>query len=113
MGHPDASWGQNFDYDDNTVLGAANYVYKGSARRTGGRPGPCLGVVPWVCPVEFLRQFLGDTKPVCEEPRRQQIISGGYVQLCIAIVVGFVFLRFQSLYFWLCTHVYTHVSSRE
>lgn len=27
---------ENYDYDDNTVLGTANYIYKGSARRTGG-----------------------------------------------------------------------------
>ena len=28
---------QNYDYDDNSVMGMANYIYKGSASKTGGR----------------------------------------------------------------------------
>ena len=35
---------QNYDYDDNTVLGTANYIYKGSARRTGGTVVPLASI---------------------------------------------------------------------
>ncbi|CAJ1389609.1 unnamed protein product [Effrenium voratum] len=38
---------EDYDYDDNTVLGMANYIYKGSASKAGA--ACCPGALRWRC----------------------------------------------------------------